>query len=268
VLGPKIEGLQDNHRSKPGCLFQLSRLFDSVGNYVERKRLLIRTLNLWRERGDDLEVAETLRFLADANRLLNLHKEGIQQAKEALEIHQRHGHILGQALSLQRLAQLLLDDNQLYAAEAAASRAIDLFSGKGQEFSVCQCHYVLGEICRSKGETKESMNHFETALTIASPFNWHNQQFSILHSLAELLFDQGRFDDAHSHIERAKSHVANDAYNLGGAMYLQAYFWYTRHMLEEAKLEALRAVDVFEKLGAMEVEVCRTLLQQIEAGTN
>jgi len=51
VLEPKIKGLPDRHPCKPRCLFHLSRLFDSVGNGKERKRLLIDALKLWRERG-------------------------------------------------------------------------------------------------------------------------------------------------------------------------------------------------------------------------
>ena len=46
VLKPKIEGLADDHHSKPNCLLQLSRLLDSVGNHLECKRLLIYVLNL------------------------------------------------------------------------------------------------------------------------------------------------------------------------------------------------------------------------------
>ena len=45
-------------------------------------------------------------------------------------------------------------------------------------------------------------------------------------SLAELLFGQNKFDDAHTHIERAKLHAINNIYGLGYAMELQARLWY------------------------------------------
>ena len=35
MLGPKIEGLLDDHKSKPECLFRLAQLFASVGNQIE-----------------------------------------------------------------------------------------------------------------------------------------------------------------------------------------------------------------------------------------
>jgi len=94
-------------------------------------------------------------------------------------------------------------NNQLSAAEEAVSQALDLLSNKGEQFEVCQCYRLLGDICRSRGETEAAKNHFETALRIASSFGWHAQQFFILHSLAILFFDEGRFDDAQTHVERA-----------------------------------------------------------------
>jgi len=177
VLGPKIEALADHHHSKPRCLFQLSRLFNSVGNHVKRKRLLSHALKLWRERGDNLHVTQTLGVLSDANRQLGLYKEEIQQVKEASKIHKRLGNTSGQAQSWQSLAWLLYDDKQLDAAEEAASRAINLLSDKKEQFTVCECHRLLGNIYHSKGRTEKAIGHFEAALGIASPFNWHNQLF-------------------------------------------------------------------------------------------
>ena len=265
VLGSKIEGLPDDHPSKPSCLSELSRLFDSTGNRIESRRLLTHALKLWRERGDDLQVAHTLRFLADANRLLGLHKEGIQRVEEALGIYEQFNDISGQAHSLQYLAWLLHDDNQLDAAKEAASRVIDLLPNKGEQFLVCRCHRVLGLICLSKGETEEAITHFETALGIASPFSWHSEQFWNHHSLARLFSKRGRFKDAHAHVERAKSHAIDAPYLLGRAVRLQARIWYKERRFEEAKSGALRAAGIYEKIGAVEeVEHCRAVLRDVE----
>jgi tetratricopeptide (TPR) repeat protein len=267
VLGTKIEGLSDNHPSKPRSLFHLSRLFDSVGNYSECKRVLIHALQLWRERGDDFEVAETLRILAEANQQLHLYDEGISQAKESLKITRHLNNTLGQAYALQQLARLLWRDNQLDAAEEAASQSIDL-SPDSEQFLVCHGHRILGDIYRSKGEAERAIGHLEEALRIASSFSWDHQQFRILYSLAELFCDKSTFNDAHSRIERAKLQAVNDTYNLGRAMELQARIWDKQGRPEAAKSEALCAVDVFEKLGAVNnVKECRELLRWIEEKT-
>lgn len=68
--------------------------------------------------------------------------------------------------------------------------------------------------------------------------------------MAQLSFDQGRFNDAYTHIGHAKSHVVNDMYYLGCTIELQAGFLYTQHRLGKAKSGALHAVEVYEKLGA------------------
>jgi len=265
VLGPKIEGLPDDHRSKPRCLFDLSRLFERVGNQVERKRLLTHTLQLWREWGDYRCVALILRRLSDANRSMGLREEGIQQAKKALEIFERLGDTVEQAYCLKVLAWLLWEDKQLDAAGEAASRSINLLPDKGERFSVCESHHLLGNIYRSKGEREKAISHFEVALGIASSFNWHGQLFWIHHSLAQLFLGEDRFDDAHTHIEQAKSHTANNTYYLGRAMELQARVWYKQRRLEEARSEALRAADVYEKLGAaQDLKSCRRLLRRTE----
>lgn len=265
TLGPKIEGLSNTHPSKPGCLFQLAQLFDSVGNDAERKRLLTQTLVLYREQQDDVRVAHALRFLSDANLQLGLRKEGIQQVEEALGIFKGLNDKQGQALSLQRLARLLYDDGQLGAAEEVASQAIDLLSDESDRFHICESHRILGNIYRSKGETERAIGHFETALEIASPSNWHDELFWIHSDLARLFLGDSRFDDAQAHVADAKSHVVDDAFRLGRVMGLQAAIWCGEGKYEEARSEVLGATAIFKKLGAArELERCGEFLRTIE----
>ena len=266
TLGRKIEALTDDHPCKLECLYHLSRLFQRVGNYTESKRLHIHTLKLSREQGDDRRLARTLRQLSGVNFWMGLFKEGAQQAKEASEINERLGGTVEQAHCLIDLAWLLHHDNQSDDAEEAVSRATDLLPETGEEFQLCRCHNLLGDIYLSKGETKKATHHLEVALGIASSSTWLDLLFSIHLSLASLFASESMFDDAHTHTERAKSYAANgnNKHLLASAMRAQAKLWRREQRLEEAKSEALRALDAFEKLGAAnDVEDVRELLRQI-----
>ena len=265
VLGPKIEGLPDDHPSKRECLFKLAWLFQSIGNHTERKRLLEHTLKLEREQGNDTQVAFVLSDLSDTNRELGLFKEGIDQAREALGIYERIGGTEVQGQCLIKLALSLHDDEQLDVAEEAASRAIEILPEKGQEHRVCESHRVLGTIYHSKGEKDKAIHYHETALTIASPFGWNGELFWIHYGLAELFRTENDFDDAHVHLEQAKAYTVDDRYLLGRAIDLQAEIYYQQHRLEDSASEALRALEIFEGLGAQRnVESCRGLLRKIE----
>jgi tetratricopeptide (TPR) repeat protein len=265
LLRSKIEGLPEDHRYKPECLYGLSRLFQRVGNYAEQKRLLVHALELERRRGDDIGVADTLTLLADVNRALCLFEEGIGQAREALEIFERTGNVMGQAECLTKLTWLLFDDKQLDAAEDTASRAINFISEKGQEYILSTLHRVLGKIYQSKGGREKAIHHLTTAIDITSTHNWHDQLFWIHFDMADLFRKEREYDDAHTHIEQAKSHVPNDIYKLGRAMKLQAEVWYLQHRLEDARSEALHALENYEKSGAARnAEICRNLLQKVE----
>ena len=132
-----------------------------------------------------------LRGLSDVNRRMNLLKEGIQQAEEALEIFKRLGHTEKQVDCLITLAYALSANEQLDAAREVASRAVDLLPETGQQSLVCQAHQVLGHIHRSKGNTEKALHHLEVALGIASPPGWHGLLFWIHLSLAQLFSEQG-----------------------------------------------------------------------------
>ena len=264
ALGPMIEGLPDDHPSKIECLIQLSRLFGSVGNNADRKRILSQALKLEKEKGDDYKIARTLRLLSDANQALKIFGEGIQQAREALGIYERLGDTAGQAESLGYLARLLWRDKQVDAAEEAVARAMNLLPVEGQEFQVCQYLQLLGNISRSKGEREKAIRNFEVAIKMASPLNWHIELFWTHCSLATLFHDKGALDEAHAHIRRAKSHAVGPGHLPGNAEEFHVQICYRQGKLGEAWSEVLRAKEVFEKLGsATDVQDCQDLFHEI-----
>ena len=265
VLRSKIEALADEHPTKPQCSFQLSRLFGQVGNNAEKKLLLAHSLELERQRGEEIQAARILQQLSDVNRHLSLPEEGIRQAKEALDICKRAGDAREKVESLYFLAWAFYGDKQLDAAEDAASCAIDLVPESGLEYLVCRLQRVLGYIYQSKGEDEKAIHYLKRALKTVSPFNWRYELFWNHYALADVLYGKGEFDDANAQVKQAKSHAADDPYLRGFAMHLQAAVWQRRGRLEEAKSEALHSLEIFEKLGATDgVEVCRRFLQGIE----
>ena len=133
------------------------------------------------------------------------------------------------------------DDNQLGAAEDAASQALDLYQDEGDQFGVGVCHRILGEIYSGKNETEKAIHHYETALGIASSFNWHDEQLWNHFGLARVFLAENKFDDAHTHAQHAKSHAINNPYSLGRAMELQARVWRGERRFEDAKAEIGRA---------------------------
>ena len=237
-------------------MYKLSWLPSTTGNHAERKGVLGHALRLERERGSDIGAARIQRPQSDVNRHMGLYDEGIQQAKEAPEIYERPGDAAGQVRCFIQLAWLLWEQERLDAAEEAASRAINFWSANLRLFSVT----YIGPRARPGRPFTISRQ-----LKIASSLDWHHELFEIHSFLAQQSLDGSRFDSANVHAERARLYVVDDVYNLGQAMFLQAVVWYRQDRLEEARSEALRAAEIFGKLGSpLDMEICRKLLECIQ----
>ena len=238
ALGPKIEKLHNCYH-KPRCLFELSRLFGSIGNHMERKRLLTRAPGEWRS---GYLAARAFENLSDVNRQMGRYKEGIKLAKEAGYIFEQLGDRVEQAGCLVDLAWLLYDDEQLDAAEEAAFRAIELEGG--EKYLVCGSHCVLSYVYRSKGEREKAVHHLWEVLRIAYFLDWHSQLAATRCPLAlPLVPTEGKSD---THGERAKAHAVDSADHPGRAMVTQAWNSYDQHVDGEVR-DSVNLLQLFEE---------------------
>ena len=264
MLRKRIEGLPDDHRPKPQCLFQLGLLYCRIGINAEQRSFLDQALKLERERGNDYGVACALRELSRANQSPDNYKERINQAREALEIYTRLGIAEECANCLSTLAWLSTADGQHNAAEETVLESIKLLPEKGEEHQLYFSHHILGNIYSSKGKREKAIYHYELALGIASTFNWSPHLAMIHLALAMHFLNGGRFEEAQVHTEQAMSHALDNPHALGRAVLLQAEICYRQQRFEDAASKALRAQEIFEKLGAAEfLELSRDLLGKI-----
>lgn len=146
-------------------------MFDSVGDLVGRKRLLIRDLNLGRVQKDENWVAKILGDLSDANLQTGLHRKGISQVKKASEIFEQPD-TAEKADTLINLAWLLHDDGRFDTAEEPVSRAVDLLPEEGEGHRACKGHCLLGNVYGSKGYSEKAIHHFELSLRLASSLSF------------------------------------------------------------------------------------------------
>lgn len=163
------------------------------------------------------------------------------------------------------LALLLREYGQLDAAgEAASYYAIDLSENRDQ-YQLRQCHHLLGDANLFKGNTEKAIHHFEASLRIASSQNLRSDLFGGHLALIQLYIKEGKLNDAYTHAEQTKSHAGDDMLLLARAFYISARVLYGQHRIKEAKLEALRVFDIFEKLGATDLgEHTRRITEEIE----
>lgn len=113
-----------------------------------------------------------------------------------------------QAWHLIVLTSLLPYGEQPDTAEGAAFRAIDLLAEKGEQF--LQVSSRCRQYISIQGDTRKAIHHFKTALGIASSFDRLNVLFHVHLSLPPIISNKGKFYDAHTHVEHAKSHAVND----------------------------------------------------------
>jgi tetratricopeptide (TPR) repeat protein len=266
VLGPKVLALPDTHPSKSLCLFELSRVLQSLGSDAERVGLLTHSLALAKKQNDLYRIGLTLLHLSDAYLELGQYEEGVKQASEALSIAEAYGTPVDKAGSLNMVAWLTYRAGRVDDAEKAANRAISLLlPEKNQELLICQSHRILGEISLAQEKKEEGIRHFKEALRIASPFSWNNHVIWIHHSLALLYSGEGKFDEAQTHIEQAESYAVGNTYFIGRAILLRAWVLYRQRKFEEARSEALRALELFKNLGATTGQgICGSVLENID----
>jgi hypothetical protein len=233
----------------PNAYTSFRGCFDWLEASQNRNGSWSHALTLERERQNNERVAFILVELSNVNRVLGLHKEGIQRAKEALEIYERLGDTIGQAsVWISSLFRCIQTDSSTLQKRPDSAQS-NFSRRKAKNISSVNPIALLANIYL---QGREREGHSPLRDGPRNRFFFQLARSPVLDSLRPraAVSRSKQVRRRTHHIEQAKSHVVNDAYLLGRAVEFQALIRYGQRRLKEARSEASHAIEIFEKLGA------------------
>jgi len=161
-------------------------------------------IKLWRNR-ERVQVAHTLERLSGSTGTFSFTRKDTTSRGSAENL--RNGWVTGQGSVVPKGPRFLLHNSGKYdAAEEAVSRAMDLFLKQGEQYPLCECHVFLETYIGQRPE-RESHRPFPGSPRYCWSFRLARRAIWNYHGLAWLFLSEARFDDAQSHIQRARPHA-------------------------------------------------------------
>lgn len=153
---------------------------------------------------------------------LGLFASAIQQYQEALRLSMKEGideflhHIYYGLAEAQRLS------GSFDKAYVNANTALRMYREKGDRYYECRILSTLGRIAFLLGDHRSASDHYMESLTIATIDNLAGMKLINFVSMAELLLDEGRLEDARRYSDHGLevSDEVKDDHHLQGMMYL------------------------------------------------
>jgi DNA-binding SARP family transcriptional activator/tetratricopeptide (TPR) repeat protein len=181
----------------------LGHILVRQGRFDEAIAQYTAALSLYRKSGTRHYEAETLRGLADANRLAGSHQAALEHAHEAMALAQESGVDQDQVDSLVTLAAAHQGLGQLSEAASCARKALEMSRGliyrRGEISSLLE----LASQCRQRGELAIALEHARQAASLSREAELLGFEGRSEILLAWLAFDSSDSDVAHSHAEQA-----------------------------------------------------------------
>lgn len=142
------------------------------------------------------EETQTLHNIGSLYRALGEPRRAAEVYREVLARHRAEDDVYGQASTLTGLGLAMLQQQEPAQAAAAFRESLSLRERLGDRFGQAEALRSLGTALRALGEPLEAAGYLERALALDRETGSVNGQAATLAALAEVRFDQRRYEDA------------------------------------------------------------------------
>ncbi len=143
------------------------RLLTHEGKVPEALEVLEQAIAVCRERKFAGQLMRALEAASSVYSVTGRHDEAIAAARECVELQEKAAAMVERGDHVRHVAAAYLHAGQLDAAESAAQEALALAQRLDEPHTEAAALWILGEVCRLRGDTDGARRHWEQALPIA-----------------------------------------------------------------------------------------------------
>ncbi len=158
-------------------------LRDDVGLATEAYN---QALQLYREVGDRLGEANTLRAIGDVLQFLNQSREALQRYDAALALYRDVGDRLGEAYTLQAIGDVLQFLDQRSEALQRYDAALALYREVGSRLGEANTLRAIGDVLQFLKQSREALQRYDAALALFREVGARLGEANTLRSLGEI----------------------------------------------------------------------------------
>jgi non-specific serine/threonine protein kinase len=195
-LLPLAEHAQPSVRAK--LLYGSALMAQFQGDYSAVEDPIHEALALWREIGNQVEVAQSLYLLGSLHWMRGQRIDARARLLESLDIARAAEHPLVQGLVLRGLADLAFEDGDHVLARVHAQDALAIARDIGWTRTMSQALRILGEISFREGDWTTARGHLEASISAAREVGDGFWVASVLPRLAYVVLTQGETTSARS----------------------------------------------------------------------
>lgn len=174
--------------------------------------------------------------------------------------------LLGETYVLNYLGQAYLSLGDLEMAELYHTRCLDLARRNGNRRHALVARYYLALIQFRRGYLQEAQQGFSELLPEARDLAWERAEGYCAYHLARALSDLGQFEEAERCIGLATTIADrwNEPYLQGYVLFGRAHLLWKQKQHIDAHALALKALDIYQRLGARDLHDPAELVAQLE----
>jgi tetratricopeptide (TPR) repeat protein len=128
--------------------------------------LLEESLSLWRDLGDRQGVARSLHLMGQIAGSRRLFPLARAQFEEALALHRKLGQLRAQAEDLLALGRLMVDQGDCLGARAALEECLSIQRASADRWGISEATFYLGRAAHALGDHAAARRHWEETLAL------------------------------------------------------------------------------------------------------